>query len=303
VVNAAIAGTVLLLSVALGLYLAFGLTRPLAATIAAVRRIRGGDYAIEMGVTAGGEIGDLQSSIKEMAGSLDEFRRDLESKVAARTHDLEAARDDAIKSNAEKRRLIQKVNSAVEEERRNIAVEIHDHLNAVLIVARLEAQRILDLAESDSTSQAASEIKTRALSVIKLTLDLYEEARSIVRRLRPEVIDTLGLRDAVEEMVRHYDTLQSQCRLEFHAEGSMSSPTFARRRGQSADSPVVHCVAARLGIDERMPGNQRSSSKISTARRCSVVSAGASITVGRRPAPPVVVRTNVALIRPRFSII
>jgi hypothetical protein len=87
------------------------------------------------------------------------------------------------------------------------------------------------------------------------------------------------------------------------AQRTSSSPTFARCRGQSAASPAVHRIAVRLGIDERMPGNQRSSSKTPTARRCSLVSAGASITVGRRPAPPVVVRTKVARIWARFSIV
>jgi len=80
-------------------------------------------------------------------------------------------------------------------------------------------------------------------------LDLYEEARSIVRRLRPEVIDTLGLRDAVEEMVRHYDALQSQCRFEFQSEGSMFSlkgelAITAYRLIQEALSNVIKHSAA-----------------------------------------------------------
>ena len=56
-------------------------------------------------------------------------------------------------------------------------------------------------------------------------------------------------------------------------------------------------------IHERMVGNQRSRSKTFTARRCSVVSSGASITVGRRPALPVAVRTKVARIWPRFFMV
>ena len=54
-------------------------------------------------------------------------------------------------------------------------------------------------------------------------------------------------------------------------------------------------------LDERMAGNNLSSSKTLTARRCSAMSSGASITVGRRPGPSVVVRTSVALISAKLS--
>lgn len=221
-IGSAIAAAALLVSALLGLYLALDVTKPLAATIAALRRIRGGNYAVQLAVTAGGEIGELQATIVEMSESLSQFKQELESKVIARTRALEQARDEAVKADAEKRRLIQKVNSAVEEERQNIAVDIHDHLNASLIIARLESQRILDIVTKHPESPAVEEIKARAQAVIKLTLDLYELARGIVKRLRPEIIDTLGLRDAVEEMVRYFDMVHPKCRFEFQADGDFS---------------------------------------------------------------------------------
>ncbi|HEY0847144.1 MAG TPA: ATP-binding protein, partial [Noviherbaspirillum sp.] len=221
-IGSAIAAVALFVSILLGLYLALDLTKPLAATIAALRHIRSGNYAVQLDVTAGGEIGELQATIVAMSESLSQFKQELESKVIARTRALEQARDEAVKSDAEKRRLIQKVNSAVEEERQNIAVDIHDHLNSSLIIARLESQRILDLVTKHPGSPAAEEIKARAQAVIKLTLDLYELARGIVKRLRPEIIDTLGLRDAVEEMVRYFDKVHPKCRFEFQAEGDFS---------------------------------------------------------------------------------
>jgi two-component system sensor histidine kinase UhpB len=115
-------------------------------------------------------------------------------------------------ADAEKRRLIRKVNTAVEDERKSIALEIHDELNATLIAARLEAQRIVDVS-------APGEVRERAQSIIKLALGLYNSGRTLVRRLRPEVLDMLGLDGAVEEMVRHYDGAHAGCRFVFHAEG------------------------------------------------------------------------------------
>jgi two-component system sensor histidine kinase UhpB len=118
-------------------------------------------------------------------------------------------------ADAEKRRLIRKVNSVVEDERKSIALEIHDELNATLIAARLEAQRIAELA-------GEGEIRDKAQSIIKLTLSLYNSGRALVRRLRPEVLDMLGLDGAVDEMVRHYDSARSGCRFTLQASGDFS---------------------------------------------------------------------------------
>ncbi|MFM9433897.1 two-component system, NarL family, sensor histidine kinase UhpB [Janthinobacterium sp. CG_23.3] len=204
VVESIITLCVLVATVGFALYLRRILSRPLASTICAVRAIMAGHYQVQVRVTTGGEIGDLQASINAMAVGLSQSKQNLENKVQARTRDLLKSRNEALKSDAEKRKLIQKVNSAVEDERKSIAIEIHDELNATLIAARLNSQRILALATAADNSPAVEEIKERAQSTIELTSNLYASARNIVRRLRPEVLDMLGLDGAVEEMVNNY---------------------------------------------------------------------------------------------------
>jgi two-component system sensor histidine kinase UhpB len=115
------------------------------------------------------------------------------------------------------------VDSAVEDERRNIAIEIHDQLNATLITARLDLLRIVELANEAPASSAIDEIKLKAESLIKLMLSLYSSARNLVRRLRPEVLELLGLRGAVEEIVRSYNDSQQNCRFEFQSTGDFSN--------------------------------------------------------------------------------
>jgi hypothetical protein len=90
------------------------------------------NYAVHVNVTTDGEIGDLQSSINEMSVSLDQAKQNLENKVLERTKDLEAFRNNALKADAEKRKLIRKTNSIVGDERESIALVIHDELNATL---------------------------------------------------------------------------------------------------------------------------------------------------------------------------
>ncbi|MFZ6656573.1 HAMP domain-containing sensor histidine kinase [Undibacterium sp. TJN19] len=217
----AISAVALFVSAVLAVYLALSLTRPLQTSIETLREIRNGDYSTTLEVSTGGEIGDLQTSINAMSVSLQQAKQDLENKVQDRTRDLVASRNEALKANAEKRKLIQKVHSIVEDERKSIAIEIHDELNASLIAARLEAQRIQHLASQAEASSVNTEIQERARAIIKLTLDLYANGRNLVRRLRPEVLDMLGLPGAVEDMLRNYNT-NSDCRFQFDSDGDFS---------------------------------------------------------------------------------
>ena len=219
-----IAALALLVSAAFALYLARSLTSPLRSAIGALRQIRGGHLQLDLPVTTGGEIGELQASIGEMSVALDQSKQQLENKVAERTRDLVASRNEAVKADADKRKLIAKVNSIVEDERKSIAIEIHDELNASLIAARLESQSILHLAEQAQAGDAAAieQIKAKSAAITRLTLDLYASGRRLVRRLRPEVLDMLGLHGAVEEMIRHYDTSHPECSFEFRSDGDFS---------------------------------------------------------------------------------
>lgn len=220
-IELSIAALALAASGVLAFVLARSLAVPLQEAIAALRAIRGGNYKIALPVSTGGEVGDLQASIGEMALALDVSRQDLENKVADRTRDLLASRNEALRGEADKRKLIQKVNSIVEDERKSIAIEIHDELNASLIAARLESQSIMALAARAPAAPEIDEIKLKSQAITRLTLDLYASGRRLVRRLRPEVLEMLGLHGAVEEMLRHYDS-GSGCSFTFHSEGDFS---------------------------------------------------------------------------------
>jgi two-component system, NarL family, sensor histidine kinase UhpB len=143
-----------------------------------------------------------------MATSIAEGRLDLENKVKQRT--------------AEIRRLLDKVNNVAEEERRFLSRELHDHLNAELIVVRLEAQHILTLIEGRQPLNR-DDLHTHVTSITKLVAGLYNNARSIVRHLRPEILEALGLQSAIEEVVRSYDDTQSGCAYTFISNGDFSN--------------------------------------------------------------------------------
>jgi two-component system sensor histidine kinase UhpB len=255
-------------------FLARGLTNPLRTSIETLREIRAGDTSQQVEVSTGGELGELQLSINEMAQSLHLSQQELEKKVAERTHELMLSRNEALKADAEKRKLIHKVNSIVEAERQSIAVEIHDELNASLIAVRLESERIARIAAKAvkanedkasgsvqnetleySLSQTLNEVQARAKEVIKLALNLYANGRNLVRRLRPEVLDMLGLDGAVEEMLRVYNDGHDGCAFHFSSQGNFSQldadlAISAYRIVQEASSNIIkHANAKQVNID------------------------------------------------------
>ncbi len=258
-------------SAAMAWYLSSGLTRPLRAAMDALHHISHGRTETQMHVDTGGEIGDLQVSINEMASSLHQAKQNLEHKVEERTQELMASRNAALKADAEKRRLIHQVNTIVEAERQSIAVEIHDELNASLIALRLESERIVKLAEkakhSETHDAVLVEIQSGARSIIQQALSLYANGRNLVRRLRPEVLELMGLQGAIEEMLRVYNEAQSDCHFSLEADDDFSHlnkdlALSIYRIVQEASSNVLkHAHASqvniRLGLQKTASGTER----------------------------------------------
>lgn len=205
----------MVLSGTAGLYLAQRLRAPLRSVMGAIRQIRQGDYAVKLRNGSGGELDELQQSIEAMAEGLSVNRQQLEDEVASRTIDLQQAIESVAEADAEKRQIIVRTNSMLEEERQRIANEIHDDLNAALIVMNMKAQHIVTLAAPLAADDRA-DIEQTARDISATTERLYGAARAIVKRLRPEVMDTLGLVGALEEMVRSYDQVHPNCRFALH---------------------------------------------------------------------------------------
>jgi len=213
------------LSCLLGWKLAARLRLTFAAVMRALRDVRRGRFDVQLEPQGEGELGELQQTIIEMAATLGAARHDLEQQVASRTRALQEAVDIARQADEEKRRLIVHSNAAVEEERRRIAVEIHDQLGAALIAVRLEASALLARAEATHDD----ELTRGARRIAGTTESLYAITRDIVKSLRPEVIDTLGLIGALEELVRNLDKVHPTCRVSLVAE-----PGVPNLRGEQA---------------------------------------------------------------------
>jgi len=239
------------ISILIAVYLVRNQNKHIAGVIVTLRQIRVGNYlAPQVNVSTGGEIGELQTIINEMSVSLHQAKEYLEKKIRERTKELEISRNKALKSDAEKRMLIQKMNSIVEDERNSIAIEIHDELNAYVVGARLESQRILTIATSLAPTVELEEIKIRSQSITDHAKNLYKSGRAIVTRLRPEVLDALGLHGAIHEIVRHYNEIHPNCNFSFYYDGDFSTlnsdlaMTIYRLSQETLSNVVKHSKAS-----------------------------------------------------------
>ncbi|MCR5867574.1 sensor histidine kinase [Aquincola sp. J276] len=208
-----------LVSVGLGLALARRLRDPLVSILASIRSIMAGRFELTTGGEAPGELGEVQRAVQAMAQALQLTQERLEGQVHARTVELRDAVERLKAADDEKRRLIASSNAMVEDERRRISLEIHDDLNAALVTIRMHAAGLA----SAVAARNADELVRTADRIVTLVDQTYGRARDIVRNLRPEILDALGLAGAAEEMVRHFDAPKGECRYSFKLTGPIPS--------------------------------------------------------------------------------
>lgn len=93
--------------------------------------------------------------------------------------------------------LSTKLLGAQEEERRRIARDLHDEFGQLLTAISLDLQR----AEQRESDEKTASLLRRALEA---TESLLEQTHTIATRIRPSVLDDLGLKDAIEEYLSDY---------------------------------------------------------------------------------------------------
>ncbi len=93
---------------------------------------------------------------------------------------------------AERRESSRRTQSAQEQERRALSLELHDQVGQNLTALLLQ----LDVASRTATP----ELETALDASIDTVRECLDQVRAIVRRLRPEVLDDLGLRSAIDHL-------------------------------------------------------------------------------------------------------
>ena len=117
----------------------------------------------------------------------------------------------------ENRRLSQRSMQVQEEERRNLARELHDELGQSLNAIKVDAVAIRDRSDN------AAEVRRGAKAIIEVSGQVYDVVRSLMQRLRPVALDELGLRSAVEYGMEQWRRRHPAVRCRFVAEGELDN--------------------------------------------------------------------------------
>lgn len=132
---------------------------------------------------------DLQIATEKLA----HYSHDLEQQVKKRTSQLENARDNLKK-------MSKNIIASQEREKALVARELHDHLGQVLTALRIDAVWVEKyLIDVDKNAN------NRAGKMCALIDDTINDVRDMAYRLRPRVLDDLGLSDALESLVADFE--------------------------------------------------------------------------------------------------
>lgn len=102
------------------------------------------------------------------------------------------------------RALSARIETVREEERAHIAREIHDNLGQMMTGLKLDFSWLEKKISRVKDEKLHQEVKPKFDEIAKLLEETIQTVRNIASDLRPGVLDTLGLREAIEWQVREF---------------------------------------------------------------------------------------------------
>jgi len=134
-----------------------------------------------------------QKDLEIAKEKLSRYSQDLEKQVSRRTAQLEKAQSNL-------QNLSKNIIASQEREKEQVARELHDHLGQVLTALRIDAVWLKNhLAENMAVAA------DRAEKMSFLIDKTIQDVRDMSYRLRPRVLDDLGLADALESLVSDFE--------------------------------------------------------------------------------------------------
>lgn len=204
------------------------------------------------------------TTLKRAEAVLQHANDALDQRVKERTQDLERTNEalqvgiaERNRSEQARRRLLQQLVTAQEEERRHIARELHDQLGQELTAL------ILGL-KSLQSAIPAGEIADRARQLQAMAVQIGEEVRNLAVRLRPSVLDDMGLPLALSNFIEQWSA-RAHVAADLHTSGldgerlPLAVETTLYRLVQEALTNVLkHAQAGEVSvIIERHPDEVR----------------------------------------------
>jgi len=146
--------------------------RPLDALAEALEQVGDGRYRTRMGGRLAPELARLRDSFNRMAGRL------------------------AV-ADAENRRLNEQLLTLQEEERSELARDLHDEVSPFLFAINIDAASASRLLKEGCTAEAREHVQ----SIADAVRPMQRQVQSMLGRLNPIGFDEFGLREAIENMI------------------------------------------------------------------------------------------------------
>ena len=205
---------------------------PIEAILSGLERIEKGDYRLRLPKFTSVEFTRISERFNHLAGVL-------------------------LYNREENRRLTRRSLEIQEEERRRLAQEVHDELGQSLSAIKAIATSM------EQTPATADQAAAESAALIKnMADDMYGVARGIISRLRPAVLDELGLVPAIQQLVDDWNTAHADTFCHLDIKGNCATAADAvkiniyRIIQESLTNVARHAAAKNVHILlEHQPGN------------------------------------------------
>jgi glucose-6-phosphate-specific signal transduction histidine kinase len=165
-----------------------------------------GDYSINIPIEAADEVGRTASAFNRMV-----------TEVSNRTRLLEEAESHSRTLLAENRNLVHASLHVQEEERKHLARELHDELGQCITAIQADAESIRDL-----SGDYDKRIETSASAILGISSRIYEVVHAMMQRLRPGILDDLGLVEALQEEISAWQERNPNIKCTFNTSGYLA---------------------------------------------------------------------------------
>ena len=207
--------------------------RPLEAVSSALARVGAGDFEARVAALGTSELERLAQGFNVMAGQLDSIDR-------------------------ENRRLHEQLLTVQEEERAELARDLHDEIGPYLFAVNLDAAAVRDLAADGKTAPIPGRLDLIQAAVSHMQTQVTE----MLRRLRPIRAVEFGLVSAVEDLVAFWRARRPD--IIFEASFTLEDATLGlgvrealyRVAQEALSNAVRHGGPSRITIEIAAPGGE-----------------------------------------------
>ena len=196
------------------------------------------------------ELHRMHAQLKQQAQLLQRTNLNLEHEISERKETERQLRD----SHAQLRLLAGHLQSAREEERVRIAREIHDELGQILTAIKMDLN-VLRNHLTHQKSEVSNESIVEQLGGINQLLDSsIKSVRGVINNLRPEYLEEVGLRSAMEWHLQEYQS-RTKIAVQFNTNVERldldhdCSMAIFRTFQESLTNVARHAQASKIEID------------------------------------------------------